>query len=47
MGSLLALGMFACSGPKGYVIQGDVTGFPDSTEIYLTHANADRFVDTI
>ncbi len=46
IGSLLALGLFACGGPKSYVIQGEVTGFPDSTEIYLTNNNEDRFVDT-
>ena len=46
MGSLLALGLLACGGPKGYVIQGEVTGFPDSTEIYLANNHEDRFVDT-
>ena len=44
MGSLWALGLLACGEPKGYVIQGEVTGFPDSTEIY---AISERGLDTI
>ena len=47
MGSLLALGLLACGGPKGYVIQGEVTGFPDSTEIYFTHSYSEHGFDTI
>ncbi len=46
MGSLLALGLLACGGPKGYVIQGDVTGFPDSTDVYLINVQTNEKMDS-
>ena len=46
IGSLLALGLFACGGPKGYVIQGEVTGFPDSTEVYLLNGQSNEKMDS-
>ncbi len=46
MGSLLTLGLLACGGPKGYVIQGDVTGFPDSTLFRLVGSAVPEYQDS-
>ena len=46
IGSLLALGMFACGGPKGYVIQGEITGLPDSTKLLLYHSESGTIMDS-
>lgn len=41
-----SLGALACGGPKGYVIRGEVTGFPDSTMLYLANLNTQTTVDS-
>ena len=46
IGSLLALGLLACGAPNGYVIQGEVTGFPDSTLFYLTSSAVPEYKDS-
>ena len=46
MGSLLALGLLACGGPKGYIIRGDLTGFPDSTLFRLTSSSVPEYRDS-
>ena len=46
MGSLLVLGMFACGGPQGYVIQGEITGLPDSTKLLLYHSESGTIMDS-
>ncbi len=46
MGSLLALGLLACGGPKGFVIQGEVTGLPDSTQLFLINIENGTLMDS-
>lgn len=41
-----SLGALACGGPQGYVIRGEVTGFPDSTMLYLANLNTQTTVDS-
>ncbi len=43
---LMFLGLLACGGPKGYVIQGELTGFPDSTLFYLNDYQSRLTVDS-
>ncbi|MDR3094261.1 MAG: AhpC/TSA family protein [Bacteroidales bacterium] len=38
--------LFSCNQPNGYVIQGNLTGFPDSTMIYLRNMSSDETFDS-
>ena len=46
MGSLLALGLLACGGPEKVVIQGEITGLPDSTKILLYNMESEKYLDS-
>lgn len=47
MGSLLTLGLLACGGPKGYVIQGEIEGLPDSAKVLLYNIDKEIYVDSV
>ena len=42
----LLLGLLACESPKGYVIQGEISGLSDSTKIVLYLTDEDRYIDS-
>ena len=42
----MALGLLACGGPKGFVIQGEVTGLPDSTQLFLINIENGTLMDS-
>jgi len=46
IGSLLALGLLACGGPNGFIIQGEITGLPDSAKILLLNTDTDIHIDS-
>lgn len=46
IGGILALGLCACGGSQGYVIQGEVTGFPDSTMMVLRNIDVGEDIDS-
>ena len=43
---VLTLGLFACTSPEGYVIQGEFSGFPDSSMFYLANVRSGSTLDS-
>jgi len=43
---VLSFGFFSCNQESGFIISGDVTGFPDNTKIYLQNSGTQEIIDS-
>ncbi|MBN1186100.1 MAG: AhpC/TSA family protein [Bacteroidales bacterium] len=43
---IFAVVFFSCNKPNGYIIKGDLTGFPDSTVFYLQNSSTQEVIDS-